>query len=64
MPLKFIKGKLVYEDPPKHPKAQKRIDEHLEYLSKCYIVESIEFGACFYNGAKSPYWKYDNLIRD
>jgi hypothetical protein len=62
--LKLINGKWVYEDPPKHPKVQKRIDEHLNYLSKCYLVESTIFGACFYNGAKSPYWKYNNLITD
>ena len=64
MPLKFIKGKWVYEDPPPHPKVSERIKEHFEYLSKCYTVESIEFGACFHGGALSPYWKYNNLITD
>jgi hypothetical protein len=62
--LKLVNNKWVYQDPPKHPKCVERINAHIEYLSKCYIVESIVFGACFYNGAKSPYWKYGNLITD
>lgn len=62
--LKLVNGKWVYQDPPKHPKALERINEHLEYLSKCDIDESSIFGACFIGGSSSPYWKYTNLITD
>jgi hypothetical protein len=62
--LKLYKGNWFYEKPPKHPKCIEKINTHLNYLSKCYIVESTIFGACFYNGAKSIYWKYNNLITE
>ena len=62
--LKKINGKWVYLDPPKHPKCVQRINEHMEYLSKCYIGESSIFGACFIDGNKSPYWQYGNLITE
>jgi hypothetical protein len=62
--LKLVNGKWVYQDPPKHPKCIERINAHLDYLSKCYIVESNIFGASFFCKEESPYWKYTNLITD
>jgi hypothetical protein len=62
--LKLINGKWVYQNPPKNPKCIEKINTHLKYLENCYIVESNVFGECFYNGAKSPYWEYTNLITD
>ena len=62
--LNKINGKWVYQDPPKHPKCVEKINEHIYYLSNCYIAESIELGACFIGGSKSQYWEYENLITD
>jgi hypothetical protein len=60
--LNKINGKWVYVDPPKHPKCVERIKEHMEFLSKCYIDESLIFGACFVVGENPKYWTYENLI--
>jgi hypothetical protein len=45
-------------------KVKRIVDEHMKYLSECYVAETKELGECYYNGGKSPYWEYTNLITD
>jgi hypothetical protein len=54
-------GKWVWEDDPTPVKVLNKINAHLEYLSRCPIVDSPVFGECF-DAGDALFWKYTNLL--
>ena len=53
-------GKWHYVEPEKPLIAKLRIKEHLDYLSRCNIVQDPVLGEC-YETNLPIYWQYKNL---
>ena len=54
--LKKINNKFVWVDKEKSPELQEKIDKHINYLNKCKIEDSAEFGMA-YKVTDPIYWK-------
>lgn len=39
-----------------------KINEHMEFLKGCELIEDSVIGECYKNGFNSSYWNYTNLI--
>lgn len=56
-------GKWYYVEPKRPAIAQKRIQQYLDYLKTCIIVQDPVIGEC-YKTNNPQYWQYKNIYYD